>query len=107
MYRHGDEIVLSPTDVTKHLACAHITTLNLLKLDHRATPSEPDEALELIFRLGLEHEADYLERLREAGCSIVEIPEQGSRTEREAATLEAMRAGVDVIYQGVFFDGSW
>jgi predicted RecB family nuclease len=107
MYRHGDQIVLSPTDVTKHLTCAHITTLNMLKLDGHASTSEPDEALELIFRLGLEHEADHLERLRAGGLSVVEIPGRGTRPEREAATLEAMRAGVDVIYQGVFFDGSW
>ncbi len=109
MYRDGTKLVLSPTDVTKHLGCSHITTLDLLKLDGQATPSEPDEALELIFKLGLAHEGDYLATLRATRTSVVEIPDThtGSREAREAETLAAMRQGVDVIYQGVFFDGDW
>jgi uncharacterized protein len=31
--RIQNELVLSPTDLTKHLGCPHITTLDLLCLD--------------------------------------------------------------------------
>ena len=30
MQRIDGQLLLSPTDLTKHLACAHVTTLDLL-----------------------------------------------------------------------------
>ena len=33
MHRIDGQLVLSPTDLTKHLACAHVTTLDLAALD--------------------------------------------------------------------------
>ncbi len=110
MQRIGDEIVLSPTDLTKHLGCAHITTLDLARLDGHGTPAAPDDALELVFRLGMAHEQAYLQSLKDAGLRVVEITtayDLDGRRAAEAATLEAMRAGVDVVYQGTLFDGRW
>lgn len=104
-------LVLSPTDLTKHLACPHITTLDLqVALGDRRRPMIDDEALELIFRLGLEHEAAYLEQLREEGRSIAELPTVFGDAERRAAeghAVAAMRAGVDVVYQATLYDGRW
>jgi predicted RecB family nuclease len=107
--RIDGELVLSPTDLTKHLGCPHITTLDLLAIDGQASASAPDEALELIFKLGLAHEADYLQELRDRGLSVKEIESShgSSRTLRENDTLEAMRAGFDVVYQATFYDGAW
>jgi len=110
--RVDDGVLLSPTDLTKHLACDHLTTLDLAagaSLVDR--PEVEDEALDLIFKLGLAHEGAYLEKLRAEGRSIVEIPtgdfDVEGRRKAEQATLDAMRAGADVVYQGTFFDGSW
>ena len=36
MQRIDGELVLSPTDLTKHLGCGHLTTLDLLCLDGSA-----------------------------------------------------------------------
>lgn len=69
-----------------------------------------DEALELIFRLGLEHEAGYLQQLKDEGRTVVELPTVFGHAERQAAeaqTLAAMRSGVDVVYQATLNDGRW
>jgi len=108
--RISDDLVLSPTDLTKHLGCPHITTLDLLALDGAATAAAADDALELIFRLGLAHEDAYLQSLRERELSVVTIApatRQVGRAQRETETVEAMRRGVDVVYQATFYDGAW
>ena len=112
MQRIEGQLLLSPTDLTKHLACAHVTTLDLLALDGRGRGSlgatAPDDALQLVFRKGTEHESAYLQRLRSTGLSVAEIPTRfdlEGRRQAEAETLAAMREGVDVVYQGTFFDG--
>ena len=110
MQRIENELVLSPTDLTKHLGCPHVTTLDLLAIEGRAQPGAADDALELIFRLGLAHEDAYLRSLRARGLSVTTIepatPEV-SRAQRERETLAAMQSGVDVVYQGTFYDGAW
>ena len=109
MQRVDGRIVLSPTDLTKHVACPHITTLDLQWLsDERGErrPQGADDALKLVFAKGISHERDYLAQLRERGLSVTEIDDR-DRVRAEAATLEAMRSGVDVIYQATLFDGVW
>jgi len=106
------QLVLSPTDLTKHLACPHITTLDLAASTSAASAGQkgPDDALNLVFGKGLEHERAYLERLRLDGFTITEIPSRydvAGRIEAEQQTVAAMRAGVDVVYQATFYDGQW
>jgi uncharacterized protein len=101
-------LVVSPTDLTNFLACGHLTRLDLAAaLGELSQPAQPaDEALAVLREHGFAHERAYLERLRAGGCSIAEI-DTGDVREGERATLAAMRAGVDVIYQATFFDGAW
>ena len=78
MRRVDGRLVLSATDLTKHVACAHVTTLDLGDLDPQPTldapvPDAPDEALDLIFAKGLAHERAYLQQLRAQGRELVEI----------------------------------
>jgi predicted RecB family nuclease len=110
MQQIGKDLVLSPTDLTKHLGCPHITSLDLLKIVGKAQPAAPDDALELIFRLGLAHEDAYLQSLIASGRTVTQIEpatNTASRAQREAETVEAMQAGVDVVYQGTFYDAEW
>jgi uncharacterized protein len=111
MQRVDGRLVLSPTDLTKHVACPHITTLDLQALDAGAAAmgaTAADDALNLVFEKGLAHEADYLQHLRDQGLSITEIDGFGhDRRAAEAATLDAMRRGVDVVYQATLYDGEW
>ena len=58
------------------------------------------------------HEAAHLAKLRAEGRSVIEIRTDELRTPAqlhaaEAATLDAMRRGADVIFQATFFDGRW
>jgi predicted RecB family nuclease len=112
MQRLDGDLVLSPTDLTKHQECRHLTRLDLEVADGAlsAPEGEVDEQLQLIFDLGMAHEAAYLQSLRAQGLSIVEIAGGSGvdgRRRAEAETVEAMRSGVDVVYQGTFFDGAW
>ncbi|GAB3358688.1 TM0106 family RecB-like putative nuclease [Modestobacter lapidis] len=112
MQRIDGRLVLSPTDLTRHQECPHLTRLDLDVADGRlaAPAAGPDEELELIFALGRAHEDHYLAALEAAGKSITTIPtafDAEGRRAAEAATVAAMRSGVDVVYQGTFFDGAW
>jgi predicted RecB family nuclease len=103
VYTDDAGLMLSPTDLTKHLACAHVTTLDLMLARREIPePAEADESLELIFRLGIEHEKRYLEGLKLAGRVVVEIPEQADLDSRVDLTERALRGGADVVYQATF-----
>ena len=101
---------LSPSDVTAFLACEHLTALQLRAARGEiATPDEENDQTELIKRKGLEHEAAYLDELKQQGLTVREISldddRDWERAQRE--TLEAMRNGVDIVYQGVFASDGW
>ncbi|MGN6523832.1 MAG: TM0106 family RecB-like putative nuclease, partial [Actinomycetes bacterium] len=50
----------------------------------------------------------YLDRLRSEGRHVEDIAALGLKGgAAEAATVDAMRRGVDVVYQATFFDGHW
>ena len=111
MQLFDERLIFSPSDIVNHLACEHLTQLNLLvarrELDR---PVDDRSEAELIRNLGLTHEAAYLQDLKAQGLSVVEIPGCSSAKELQqahTATVEAMQAGVDVIFQATFFDGSW
>ncbi len=110
MQKRDGRLVLSATDVTKHVACPHVTTLDLA-VTQGVVPKPTDGVdaqLQLIFDKGLEHEADYLASLHDQGLTIVEIPDEGlSLAERESLTIKAMREGAEVVFQAALFDGTW
>ena len=106
-------LALSPSDLSAHLACPHLTTLSLavargeLEQPHLDSPHR-----DLIFRKGNEHEQAYLARLEAAGKSIVRIPTYDDDgfdpAEARRLTEEAIRAGTaDVVYQPYLTDGRW
>ena len=107
-------LIVSATDLVGYLACDHLSTLELGRAEERW--ERPHRREDLTVRLmqdrGDAHEAAHLEGLRTAGRSIIEIDKTALSTpdqlrEAEAATLSAMRAGADVIFQATFFDGRW
>ncbi len=105
MYEDDAGLVLSPMDLTKHLACGHLTTLDLQVLrGELGPPAQEDEVLELIFRLGLEHEKAYLARLWDLGFTVVEIPQNAGLNARVQLTDDALGTGADVVYQATFLD---
>ena len=106
---------LSPSDLSAHLACPHLTTLSLrVARGELVQPRLDSPHRDLIFRKGNEHEQAYLARLVADGRSIVRIPtyddEAFDAGEARRATEEAIRAGAaDVVYQPYLVDeqGRW
>jgi uncharacterized protein len=100
-------LVFSATDLVNFLGCRHATFLDRRHIDEPKPPADADPLLALLQNKGIAHERRYLESLRSEGRRIVEICGQDSLTERHARTAAAMRAGVEVIYQGVLAAGQW
>jgi uncharacterized protein len=106
---------LSPSDLSAHLACPHLTTLSLrVARGELVQPHLDSPHRDLIFRNGNEHEQAYLDRLVAEGRSIVRIPTYDDETfeagEARRLTEEAIRAGAaDVVYQPYLVDeeGRW
>ena len=90
MRLHDDgRLSLSPSDLSSHLACPHLTTLSLAAARGEIVKPKLDSPhRDLIFSKGNEHEAAYLARLEGEGRSIVRIPtydDAGLRGGRGAA----------------------
>jgi uncharacterized protein len=101
---------LSASDLSNHLACRHVTTLDLEVA--RGLRAEPDWAapdLKVIQELGLRHEAAYLAHLRGRDLNVEDLGSIDHKNEKRLVeeTLALMERGVDVIAQGALRDGEW
>jgi predicted RecB family nuclease len=92
---------LSASDVANFLACQHLTRLDLLAARGELKPPREVDVgfLDLVAR-GEAHEQTVLAGFRAADLGVTEIS-AASDAEAARATLEAIRGGTDVIYQGV------
>jgi predicted RecB family nuclease len=105
-----DDLSFSPSDLTAYLACEHLTQLERqVALGRLERPEVDDPENELVRRKGIEHERAYLDSLRAAGKTVAEIALEPDLDFARAAreTEDALRRGVDVVFQGVLADGSW
>ena len=101
-----DRRFYSATDLVHFLGCAHRTTLDLIHLEAPMEQAADDEQAQLLADMGIDHEKTFLQRLAGAGKRVVDIGDAGMDVaDRFAATLSAMRDGVDVVYQGTLRDG--
>lgn len=125
MQRIGDVLVVSPSDLVGFLECGHLTALDLEAARGLVTGPVSEEQgagdgghavkgdvddIAVLQRRGLEHEAAYLDGLRRRDLTVRVIDDPDgidgldSLRAREAETVAAMRAGVDVVFQATFFD---
>src|SRR6185295_6886815 len=95
------------TNITNFLACQHISTLNRQEaLGEIKKTFYADPGAELLKKLGLDHEANYLKELREGrGLEVIEISTEGGWDNAANATRDAMRQGAAAIYQATFLHG--
>ncbi len=107
-----NRIVYSATDLVGFLECQHLARLERAAVHgHLRRPDRKDVVLDRISQRGIEHEQRFLQARRDEGLSVVEIPRHPDllyperRTRGRDETLAAMRAGPDVIFQAVLFDG--
>src|SRR5262245_26452192 len=107
--------VYSASDLVGFLACEYLTALERAALQGLVKrPHYTDPVLDVLQECGLKHEKRYLDKLAADGRSVREIDPDaydgniGERLHAAArATVDAMAAGVEVVYQATFFDGSW
>src|SRR6202795_3461221 len=106
----GRQIRLAGSDLSNHLACRHLTTLDSqLARGERAAPDWAAPDLKVIQELGLRHETAYLVYLGEQGLTVENLGHIDHKDEKRllAETLALMVRGAEVIAQGALRDGKW
>ena len=103
-------IRLSATDLSNHLACRHLTTLDLqVTRGERAAPRITAPDLKVIQELGLRHEKRYLAHLSNQGFTVENLShiplQEEERLIQETRAL--MERGAEIIAQGALGDGEW
>src|SRR5258706_270660 len=108
MRQTGNTLRLSATDLANHLACHHLSHLDLAAARGQRRPPDwypPDVAI--LRERGIEHEKAFLSHLEKLGLGITRLgdgPDENPAFER---TLSAMHEGADVIVQAALLDGRW
>ena len=77
--------------------CQYKTWLDYIEKP-KSYPKNIDPWLEIIRKIGIEHEKSYLEDLKKTN-SVYEIEDHLDFSEKEKETDEAIRKGIDIIYQ--------
>src|SRR5713101_3391594 len=106
----GQQIRLSASDLSNHLACRHLTTLELqVARGERTAPDWADPDLAIILERGDRHEKDYLAHLAAQGLTVENLGHIDHKEEERllAETLALMERGAEVIAQGALSDGEW
>lgn len=117
MRRAFGRLAFSATDLSRHLSCSHLTTLNRAVAlgEIESPPPYDDPRGDVLRQRGVEHERRLVDRFRAEGRvveTVVEADTPLSRRDAAAAavrTRDAMARGVDVVYQGRLEDdaGRW
>ena len=96
------QIRLAATDLSNHLACRHVTTMDLqVARGKRAAPQWAAPDLKVIQELGLRHETAYLRFLEEQRkLSVVNLKDIQNEKEALEETRRLMASGADAIAQG-------
>ena len=99
----ADSLRLSATDLANYLGCRYLTELDravaMGKLDK---PDYFDPSLAILAKRGAQHEADYVEFLRNKGLRVVAL--HGKSVDE---TIKAMKEGFDVIVQATLTEKNW
>src|SRR5215475_2861523 len=109
MKKINSQLRLSATDLSNHLACGHVTTLDLqVRRGERDAPQWASPDLKVIQELGLRHETAYLKFPEEQGkLTVVNLKEIKSEKEAAEETLRLMASWTYVIAQGALGDKKW
>lgn len=99
MYLESNQIVFSPSDLAQFLDSPFVSWMDHLAITNpELLPStdENNELLSVLHDLGNQHESEVLATFEEKGLTIANLRK---RTNSHQATVDAMKNGVDVIYQ--------
>ena len=110
---YNTKIFYSATDLVNFTQCEHRTTMDMINLETPMEKAPDSEELEFIQNRGYDHEHDYVKQLKGRAGTVVEISTKNcgrdiASLDRAAAeTFEAMKKGVDIIYQAVLRNDCW
>lgn len=108
MQKLGEIVQLSASDLIGHLNCRYLTMNDLqVSKGNLAKPVVWDPLLDLLKKRGALHERDYIDHLKAKGLSAMVVDGIGVDEAAVAATLEAMKSGVQIVVQGALRVGNW
>lgn len=103
MKQSSKGFLFSPSDLSNHLSCKHLTQLNkLAALGKLESPVKANRVLDLLREKGIDFESQFLEQLKSEGKSVVEFSRETKNVDQEV--IAAMESGVDIIYQARLFE---
>ena len=101
-------IRLSASDLSNHLACHHLTSLDLaVSLGARPAPAWRSPDAEVLQERGMAHENAYLAHLEAQGVSVLNLRDIDDPERALAETRAAMESGVEAIAQATLANGRW
>src|SRR5436309_1846129 len=108
MKTDSQHIRLSASDLSNHLSCNHLTSLDLcVAHGGKNAPSWRSPDLWVLQARGFEHERAYLGFLADKGLAIVDLRDVDNDATAFAKTCAAMESGVPVIVQATLESGQW
>jgi hypothetical protein len=108
MKKSVTSVRLSASDLSNHLACRHLTVLDLdVATGGRSAPAWISPDAQILQERGIAHEEAYVEHLKSTGLVVVSFREFGNDEVLVAETFLAMQRGLDVIVQAAFGDKDW
>jgi predicted RecB family nuclease len=100
--------MFSATQIASFVACPHTASLDRAEARHEiAKPFFNDSSIELLQKLGLEHERRYLRELETQHLKVIRVSGGGPWEHAASDTLRALRNGADAVYQGALLRGNW
>src|SRR5215475_766171 len=100
------DIRLSASDLSNHLACNHLTSLDLsVARGEKSAPTWKSPDLWVLQERGFEHEKAYLDFLVGKGLALVDLRDRDDGATAIAKTCTAMKNGEPVIVQPTLENG--
>ena len=108
MKNKNNQILYSPSDLSSHSSCKHLTQLNkqYVRGEIEAPKVFTNKVVIMLQERGMQFEANHLQQPKDEGMEVVEISNEDFQAEKK--TIEAMKAGADLIYQArLKEEGKW
>src|SRR5436309_7156062 len=100
MQKRANQLIYSPSDLSRYLDSPYASWMERFYLEFPDTiqPDEQTAEQRLVARTGDQHEATYLNYLESLGRKVFRVP-RGDPAESRRITIQAIKAGHEIIYQ--------